>query len=874
MSNSLLWRKGGITKRPIFLITLAFIAGELSARAGIYGTKWFIAGIFMPVFLSFMLRGLERSLRDLPVMSKGKAGEWAALSVLLSVSVLAGGGLYLGASAPSAGIEAFLGEKEEALVCVKGRVTKHEHKNSGTWIYLADCSLEGCRFSAGGVILIVPETGGIPKRGWEIRAEGRLGRFDEATNPGVFDLRAYYHHLGYDSRAEADSWTRTGGHTDYLREWAAGIAERIDRQIQKIAEEPYGGIYSAMLVGKRENLDEEIRELYTREGISHILSISGLHLSVLGFLAYRAVRRASGSFLLAGLAGGMLICFYGLMCGERLALVRAVCMFLVSAGAKARGRIYDMPTAASAAALFLLTGNPNAIFLSSFQYSFAAIIGIGFLGEYLKKLSLGRWSLRGIGERKGRMTDRRAKRNVPGRFIFSMLRVLSLHLCLLPVNLWHNYAFSPWTILINLLVLPFTAFLLIDAAAALAVSCFSLKAGRILLFPGNRILDYYELLCRIFACFPYGRGHSGQPPVYRIALYCLLPVLLSLAGMMAERTGRRERLRKAFPESGILRGPRQRKPREIWKIGGGFYRRVNRVKAFVVSAEERAKPGIILLIALLCLIAGMRYLHALQPDGLRITVLDVGQGDGNLIETGDGGCLLIDAGSSTNTKLSENVLEPVLFSKGIDSVDAVFLSHADADHVNGILDMLKEGKIRVGEVFLPEAEGCEEEFSEILAAAETARTRVSWVARGDLMKAGELTMFVCAPGRGESGTDNNEKSMVLRLEYGDFSMLFTGDISGEKEKRLDAAGNVDVLKVAHHGSKYSTTAGLLAKIRPKIATISCAKKNVYGHPSDEVMQRLAEAGASVFLTGRGGAIVLESDGRAIKVMYYRKNPAG
>jgi competence protein ComEC len=235
------------------------------------------------------------------------------------------------------------------------------------------------------------------------------------------------------------------------------------------------------------------------------------------------------------------------------------------------------------------------------------------------------------------------------------------------------------------------------------------------------------------------------------------------------------------------------------------------------------------------------------PDGrLRLTVLDVGQGDAIVLEAPDGRAALVDAGSGGPMRLDagERVVAPYLWNRGVLRLAATAVTHADADHAGGMaaIDRL----FAVGERWDADA-----------------------LVRGaDGLGGALISQLGPLPPRGGTPRSRNNEALVLRIEYGLASFLLASDIEAEREQALVAAGAplaATVLKVAHHGSRSSTTAAFLRAVRPLVAIVSVGARNVYGHPDAGVMARLEATGARVYRTDRDGALVLETDGRMLTV---------
>ena len=250
--------------------------------------------------------------------------------------------------------------------------------------------------------------------------------------------------------------------------------------------------------------------------------------------------------------------------------------------------------------------------------------------------------------------------------------------------------------------------------------------------------------------------------------------------------------------------------------------------------------------------------------------------------------ILIDGGSSSKSSVGTYQILPYLKHEGIGRLDAVFLSHEDLDHCSGVPELMEDmekGGIGIGALFLPDiGQAGEAAYGAIVPRAKSLNIPVTFLHGGQSLMFGEMSLACLGPeaeGRAVASERINAHSMVLRLSYGDFSALFTGDVEGEglealkevlrrETERGDAAGplsDIDLLKVSHHGSRLATDEEFLALTRPEVALISCGRNNRYGHPHEETMELLTAAGAQIFVTANTGAITVDvlEDGRQYRI---------
>ena len=238
---------------------------------------------------------------------------------------------------------------------------------------------------------------------------------------------------------------------------------------------------------------------------------------------------------------------------------------------------------------------------------------------------------------------------------------------------------------------------------------------------------------------------------------------------------------------------------------------------------------------------------------LHVAVLDVGQGDGILIKQEGGINLMIDGGSSSKKQVGKYVLAPAMDYYGIEQIDYAFLSHLDKDHICGVIELLELGRIK--KVVLSSSVDYEElKQSDLMQYLNEENIMI--VTQGMEFYAKDLKIKILHPEKEKAYKDGNEASMVLEISYHDKTFLFTGDISQETEETLlgKMSKEIDLLKVSHHGSKYSTSDRFLEGINAKNAVISCGK-NTYGHPSEEVLERLTKRGVRIHNTMQDGAMV-------------------
>ncbi|MFR7769577.1 MAG: ComEC/Rec2 family competence protein [Waltera sp.] len=860
--------------------------------------------------------------------------------------------------------------------------------------------------------------------GQHIVLEGFFSHFDAATNHGEFDVRAYSAGKGIGGRVRKAQVLAAEEDYSFLREKLFAFRRRLHDRLAKVFPEKEASVMQTLLLGEKEELDEEVKALYQRNGIAHILSISGLHITLLGMGCYRLLKRLGAPVRVAAAGGAMTLLLYGMMVGMSVSASRAIGMYLLQMLGIFVGRTYDMLTGVGLLAALLVLQQPERLGDVSFLMSFGAVLGICLLTPVFA--GDGREDNAGVETASGvvawllTVTDilgdsayernkyREGWRKVVYERLWRMVSALKrgfaasagVILFTLPIQLWFFYEIPVYSVLLNLLVLPFMSVVM---------------AGGILsLIPGLGIagtvdcliLWWYEWICERFGELPGAVWCVGRPAKWQMAVYYSGLFVLIIGRNYAEKW-KRQRLYAAYvAENNHGDGhhaERERQRRETRGVDDsvrGRKRESNRKKMqhfdryseicptrwrhvlvnfwYTWQGVMKYRNGVMYrIVAAMILVLIVGLLTGNFDRGSRVTFLDVGQGDGIVVETGQG-AYLFDCGSTSRRKIGEYVLKPYLKSRGIQSLRGVFVSHPDEDHMNGILELLENGGewgITVEQMFLPAITEAErrEAFEKLLVAAEYAGVPVSYIKCGDEIRDSRLRLRCLHPEENTTLADANAYSECFYVEvfakavkwgaaegmeasgeggraasevYGEngsfavgvtgertghgdtgerknfgvgagkLSILLTGDVEGEGEQQLtqelqtlktlqeaktlrvaqesqalqnaqklqesqepreqqelwesrrQGGFKVDILKVAHHGSGYSTSSEFLAAAGPAAAIISCGRNNSYGHPHAATLQRLEDAKVPWYLTTDYGALTVTVDSHGNRLQGY------
>lgn len=671
-----------------------------------------------------------------------------------------------------------------------------------------------------------------PLPGERIEVYGKISPVEAPRNEGVFDFRLYYRTISVQGSMYGTSFRVIGGEP---KPFARGLQElrlRMGDILDQLLPPQDAGIYRALLTGDKSAMDEDIRSLYQENGIAHILAVSGLHLSILGLGVYELLRHFGRSKAASGSVAALLIISYGILTGCSGSALRAVLMLLLRFLAAAIGRSYDMLTAMAAAALFLLWKEPFMLFGAGFQLSFLAVLAIGLCHV----LPAPKHPL------------------LEGLWLSFYLQLLTL-----PVILFHYFRFPLYGIFLNLIVLPLMGCVIYSGVFAVGLFGLSEKLATIAVGGGHWILRLYTLLCTHCAALPYSSLLLGRPSMHSILLYytALSVVTWALAERHAAEHVGQQRVRRYPVQTEI----------PVRESSVSQSRRSRWVQQLCENINILPDPGKLacrlpLPCIVLPLILSMLCLPVKQPQGLEITALDVGQGDGFILRN-QGLVMSVDGGSTSDQRLGENVLVPYLESQGIGHIDLALITHCDADHYSGIRYLLEEEpKMTIGELLLPRVAMQDARYDALRDAAAARDVRIRYFGQGDCIDLGEVEIRGYYPAGTERLEAANDHSIGMLLRAPDFQMLFTGDMDEDCEQQMLAAlwevdagyPKIDVLKVGHHGSHTSSSEALLAALRPDYAILSYGVGNDYGHPHAETRERLRRYDVKMLETGVMGEI--------------------
>ena len=514
---------------------------------------------------------------------------------------------------------------------------------------------------------------------------------------------------------------------------------------------------------------------------------------MLGIGLYRILRkRLRLRYVTAAAATVIFLISYALMSGNGISTRRALGMCFFYLLADVTGYSYDMLNALGAVALVLLWENPFLVRYPGFLFSVLAVAAIAVAQNISAE-----WEKSRENEKKGKWQSQKE-----GLWISFCIQLFTL-----PLVAYSYYEIPVYAMAVNFFVLAVVRQLFGITVLGVVAGLFVPALGRVVLMPGGWILKSYRLLCEISVKLQGAQLITGKPSVARIFLYYMVLGIFLL-----------------------------------FLYGGLRAKKRSRIKA-VCRMAMLAVLGILLIFP--------------GKKEFEINFLDVGQGEGIYLCTGGGAGIFFDGGSTDIKNVGQYRILPFLKAKGIKKISYWFVSHTDADHISGLEEVLASG-YRVEHLFFAEAAKTERKTKELAALAKSWGTMVHYLKTGDVLRSGNAKISCLYPDAGDSGMEINDRCLVLQYEEGDVKAFFGGDISTEVENRIaeseEIKGSVSIFKADHHGSRFSNGEQLLNLLKPQICVASAGRKNRYGHPGQEAVERIEKSGSRFYNTALEGRI--------------------
>jgi competence protein ComEC len=673
-------------------------------------------------------------------------------------------------------------------------------------------------------------------------------------NPGAFDYEGYLHGQGISTLASVNAdgiELLPGVSGTAMGFWRSRIRNSILEHVRgsRLWSKEDSAIFAAMIMGDDSMLMRDVREEFQQTGVYHLLVVSGMNVALLAFAILWLARRLHLPEWPAALLTIALSVFYAYIVGMGVPIKRAVLMLSLVLLGRLLFRNRSALNATGFAGLVVLTLSPTALFDAGFQLTFLALLAItGISLPILQRTSAPyrsalrhlattgcdltldprlaqfRLDLRLVAGRLRLIIGARAAQVVVAGFVGAVLAIFELvvvssvtqAVLVLPMRAYFHRA-AILGIAANVLVLPLSGLMLNGGVIAIALSYVSQPFARIAAAVAAGALHWTLACLHVIARF-----HLSQ---WRVPDPTPLLALLAIAGVLL---------------------------------------------AFFAVRRSRgiALAGLAALFLSSWVVAVYRSAPHVEAGKLEITAIDVGQGDSLLVVSPEGRTMLVDGGGSVGPVRSEfdfgeDVVAPYLWSRGLERLDVVALTHAHGDHIGGLPRIIEDfhpQELWVG--VNPRSAALLNLFEVAQANQLTVRTKIA----GEQVDWGGTRIRVLSPPPEwqPSERGKNNASLALLIAYKETRALLAGDLEKKMEQFVATESpEADVLKVAHHGSATSTTPELLAAVHPRFAVISAGYQNPFQHPRQAVLDRLQAAQVQVYRTDLQGAVTFVLDGKQV-----------
>lgn len=670
--------------------------------------------------------------------------------------------------------------------------------------------------------LVYCQSVGLIQVGDRVKAQGMMKGFLGPTNPGGFNAPNYYYAQGiYDSLYCKNVEIIHKPNFSLLR-FFHHIKVKLERQLFRVLPEQEASILSTMLLGT--HLDQDIKAIYQLAGISHLLAISGLHITIIGMGFFHIIKKVIKNLKIAICLSIFLLINYNILTGCSASTIRASIMLGLMLLTIFFKESYDSISALFLSALGMLIINPYQILDIGFLLSFSAVGGILWLTPLLNQ----------------RYNPNKST-ILKGLFVS-----LGATLTTLPIVSWYFFVIPLYALLVNLLVVPVTSIIIGMTILAISLSFLNTTFSHLIGGTVFYSLKFIESCCLIVSRLPLHSIPIGKMSFFEVILFYMFLYILTA-----------EHIPKMFSMRAFI-----------------CFRHYFSRLSFCRSCWLNIK-GLCILILCIYLI----FKNILPYNQMKIIFLDVGQGDGTVIEYRSK-VFLIDGGGEVKTSKSKSndkntgtyVVLPYLASQGINHINGIFISHSDFDHIYGIIEVIQEIKtdfIVLSNVY--EHTPSDSLIQELKEIANQKGIKLVYFSEGDHYIYHDLNIYCLYPyDTSAYNLNNNGNSLVLRLDFKQFNVLFTGDIEIEQEHSLtnNKQTFIEVMKVPHHGSETSSSEIFLEKFLPDIAVFSYGKSNKFGHPSVSVVKRYQNLAVIDYHIAREGAVIIKTNGQNYTVHTY------
>jgi len=645
--------------------------------------------------------------------------------------------------------------------------------------------------------------------GNRVSVKGLYNRGKGIRNPGEFDYRAYLLKqgvTGFLSVKEPAAIEVLQSSASFFPSIIFSIRKNIADKIDELQHPKAVGLLKGLVLGDKSEIDNETKMEFINSGVAHVLAVSGQQVGFIALLFIILFGRMNIYFRTLGTVAALI--FFLLITGLQAAVMRATIMALVVFVASLSNREINAWNTIAVSALIILMMDVNQLFDPGFQLSFVAVMATIGLYPFFSK-----W-LRSL--------------NLTNKFLKGLLGMFFLSLAaqigVLPFTNYYFGKISIISLISNLFVIPGISIILANGLLTLFISIISIQIAQLFAIAGDGLIAFLFWLIKISATqdFSFIRVPNftlQDAVIFYGFLFFLIITLRHMQRMVTKL---------------IL---------------------------------------ILLVVANTVVFCSLDNKNILPDDKLSVVMIDVGQGDSFLIKFPNHKTMLVDGGSSQfNYDNGERVIIPLLDYLGISKIDCALISHMDTDHFAGIVSLLDQDRIK--EIIKPDIDSTDKNdynFEQLLKLKNIPYRYY----REAKERVGDASVYTLCDTHTPpiSRFKINDRSGVIKIVYGKTSFLFVGDAHLKMENYLVARWRnfltADVLKIGHHGSKTSSGENFINFVMPTISLVSAGEKNKFGHPSQDVLQRLKNIDSKISRSDYEGAVILQSDGEQLKKIDWK-----
>jgi competence protein ComEC len=678
----------------------------------------------------------------------------------------------------------------------------------------------------------------------------RIKSIRNFNNPGGFDYQRYmaFKNVWGSAYVPAHQLTLIEKNVDK----GAGVIisdarHRMSDLIDQVEDKEQQGVLKALIVGDRNAISPELRTSFNRVGAGHLLAISGLHIGIIAtvsFLFFKWILSHIRFFLLnawtkkgAVLLSVVPVLVYGLLSGMSPSTQRAVIMVIVFLAAFLFEREHDLINTLAMAAMMILIVHPPSVFSISFQLSFAAVLAIIYGLSRLPPI----WS-----SGPNRTREQKWAKAATKLYYFFMTSFFAI-IGTLPLVMYYFNQVSLVGLPANIVFIPLIGFVVVPLGIlAVFILPFTASGALVLLKAASAALEPVTRIITVISGWSFSAINTVTPNYLEIvSFYVLFWALLNFKGVQTEKSSDLNNDRNGHTKKSI------QKP--------------------VVAVA-------LLTVLLFSADAGYGLYRRYWHDDLRVTMIDVGHGNAALLELPYGHNMLIDGGGFSDNRVFDvgaSVVAPFLWRKKIRTVDTLVLSHANSDHLNGLIYIAEN--FHVKQVWLNHESA--DTFGYRLFVETIRKNHIQMPAYSKITGVHDINgvqFDVLYPPKDfvekkdiETWRNLDNNSLVLKASFGNVSFLFPGDIKTPAEYELvSTVGDklkTTVLLAPHHGSKTSSSERFLEKVKPEVVVISSRWNSRFGFPHPSVLKRYQDMGCRVLETAKNGAVSMRTDGRALTI---------